>query len=50
MTQIAFHRKLMDRNLKVVGSGSRATVGDMSIIPRAVSLDIDWSTIARHGR
>jgi len=50
MTQIAFHRKLMDRNLKVVGSGSRATVGDMSIIPRAVSLDIDWSTVARHGR
>jgi putative DNA primase/helicase len=51
LTQIAFHRKLMDRNLSIVGSGSQATVGGRSIIPRAVpSGEVDWSVAARFAR
>jgi putative DNA primase/helicase len=51
LTQIAFHRKLMDRNLSIVGSGSQATVGGRSLIPRAVpSGEVDWSVAARFAR
>ena len=51
LTQIAFHRKLMDRNLSIVGSGSQATVGGRSLIPRAVpSGEVDWSVAARFSR
>jgi putative DNA primase/helicase len=51
LTQIAFHRKLMDRNLNIVGSGSQATVGGRSLIPRAVpSGEVDWSVAARFSR
>jgi len=51
LTQIAFHRKLMDRNLTIVGSGSQATVGGRSLIPRAVpSGEVDWSVAARFAR
>ena len=51
LTQIAFHRKLMDRNLTIVGSGSQATVGGRSLIPRAVpSGEVDWSVASRFAR
>ncbi len=51
LTQIAFHRKLMDRSLTIVGSGSQATVGGRSLIPRAVpSGEVDWSVAARFAR
>ena len=51
LTQIAFHRKLMDRNLSIVGSGSQATVGGRSLIPRAVpSGEVDWSVASRFAR
>ena len=41
----------MDRNLSIVGSGSQATVGGRSLIPRAVpSGEVDWSVAARFSR
>lgn len=51
MTQIAFHRKLVDRNIQVEGLGSRAFVHGRSLVPRAVqSQDIDWSTAMRFAK
>ena len=51
MTQVAFDRKLRDRNLNVIGSGARALVNGRSMIPRAVpSGEIDWQAAARLSR
>lgn len=51
MTQIAFHRKLVERNLEVVGTGSRANVKGRQLLPRAVpSGDIDWNNATRMAR
>lgn len=51
MTQIAFHRKLSDRNLEIVGLGSKAIVHGRSVAPRAVETnEVDWSTLSRFAR
>jgi len=48
MTQIAFHRKLIERSVDVQGSGSRAVVHGMSLAERVPSSSaVDWSTITR---
>ena len=51
MSQVAFDRKLRDRNLPVDGSGSRAIVKGRSLIPRAVpSGEVDWGNASRIAR
>jgi P4 family phage/plasmid primase-like protien len=51
MTQIAFDRKLRDRNMAVNGTGSRAVVEGINLIPRVVqSSDIDWNLATRFAR
>ena len=51
MTQIAFHRKMVDRNLDVVGQGSQAIINGRLLVPRAVeSTEIDWNTATRFAR
>lgn len=51
MTQIAFHRKLVERNLEINGTGSRANVKGRQLLPRAVpSGDIDWDNATRMAR
>jgi phage/plasmid-associated DNA primase len=51
MTQIAFQRKLSDRNLDVTGLGSKAIVKGYSLTPRAVpSGEVDWSMATRFAR
>jgi putative DNA primase/helicase len=51
MSQIAFQRKLTDRNLDIVGHGARAVINGRILIPRAVeSMDTDWQTAMRFAR
>ncbi len=52
MTQIAFHRKLSDRGLNIVGQGSRAEIQNMILLPKAVptSTDVDWNVVTRFNR
>lgn len=51
MTQISFHRKMVERNVTVEGTGSRAVVKGRSLIPRAVhTAEIDWSTMNHFNR
>jgi putative DNA primase/helicase len=51
MTQIAFHRKLSERNLPVDGMGARAIIKDYVLMPRVVpSSEIDWGMAARLAR
>jgi hypothetical protein len=51
MTQIAFHRKLADRGLQIVGQGSRAEIKGYIMSPRAVeSNEINWELAARLAR
>jgi putative DNA primase/helicase len=51
MTQIAFHRKLTDRGLEIIGQGARAEVKQYSLNPRAVqSESIDWTYAERVAR
>jgi P4 family phage/plasmid primase-like protien len=51
MTQISFHRKMVERNVKVEGTGSRAVVKGRSLVPRAVhTAEIDWSTMNHFNR
>jgi len=51
MTQIAFHRKLVERNLPVDGMGARAIIKDYVLMPRVVpSSEIDWGMAARLAR
>ncbi len=48
MTQIAFHRKLSDRGLTIMGQGSRAELKEYVMAPRAVeSNGIDWNLASR---
>ena len=52
MTQIAFDRKMRERNLKIEGSGAKATVFGLQMAPRPVPLggDSDWSLLTRTAR
>lgn len=51
MTQIAFQRKLADRNMQIVGLGSKAILHGYSLAPRAVpDTDVDWGTLSRFAR
>ncbi len=51
MTQIAFQRKLADRNMNVVGLGSRAIIHGYSLAPRSVETEtVDWGTLSRFAR
>jgi putative DNA primase/helicase len=51
MTQIAFHRKLVERNLQVDGMGARAIIKGRALMPRVVpSSEVDWGMAARLAR
>jgi putative DNA primase/helicase len=51
MSQTAFHRKMIERNLNVIGMGSQAIIQDRLLKPRSVvSGDIDWNTATRFAR
>ena len=51
MSQIAFQRKLADRNMDVVGLGSRQVLNGYSLTPRSVpSGEVDWSMATRFAR
>lgn len=52
MTQIAFHRKIMDRGMNLMGSGAKAQLLGHSLMPRIVEepQDINWSNQARFFR
>jgi P4 family phage/plasmid primase-like protien len=51
MTQIAFHRKLADRGVGIIGQGARAEIKNLNLIPRVVaSADVDWGTVSRFAR
>jgi len=48
LTQIAFHRKLSDRGLQILGQGSKAEIKNRTLAPRAVeSKEIDWNVAVR---
>jgi len=51
MPQIAFHRKLSEKNIKISGTGTHAVVLDRCLIPRAIpSGDVDWDIATRIAR
>ena len=51
MTQIAFQRKLSERNLEIEGTGSRAIIKNKILIPRVVQTQsIDWQESLRFAR
>ena len=51
MAQGNLQRKLVDRSVKIEGTGSRAIVLNRSLVPRQVpSSDIDWNTAVRFAR
>ena len=52
MTQIAFQKKLVERNIDIEGIGSRAVVKGYSLAPRAVQQpgSVDWSAMQRFAR
>jgi hypothetical protein len=51
MTQIAFQRKLSDRGTEVVGTGARAEIKNMALVPRAVQTgEVDWSNATRFAK
>jgi P4 family phage/plasmid primase-like protien len=52
MTQIAFQRKLSDRGLKIIGQGTHAEIGGMTLIPRSVPVtsEVDWGNLARFNK
>lgn len=49
MSQIAFHKKLSDRGVKIDGHGTHAQIENMQLMPRAVptNSEVDWTTITR---
>jgi putative DNA primase/helicase len=51
MTQIAFHRRLVEKQYQVEGVGSNAIIRDRSLVPRVIPsgapMDVDWSIAAR---
>ena len=51
MTQIAFQRKLSDRNMRVIGNGAKAILEGYALAPRAVPTgEVDWSLAARFAK
>lgn len=51
MTQIAFHRKMVERNMEVIGLGSNAMIQGRTLNPRAVqNNEVDWGTMSRFAR
>lgn len=51
MTQTAFQRKMLERNVEVVGQGSQAIIMGRSLKPRQVTNnEIDWGTATRFAR
>jgi putative DNA primase/helicase len=51
MTQIAFQRKLSDRNMNIVGTGAKAIVHGYALAPRVVPTgEVDWSMATRFAR
>jgi putative DNA primase/helicase len=51
MTQIAFQRKLSDRNLDVVGTGAKAVIKGYALAPRSVpNGEVDWGMASRFAR
>jgi hypothetical protein len=50
MTQIAFHRKIDDRAMGLVGQGAKAELHGYSTFPRLVAEPevVDWSGMARN--
>ena len=51
MTQIAFHRKLSDRAMQVVGSGASAVVDGRALTPRSVPTgEVDWGVVNRFAK
>lgn len=52
MTQIAFQRKLSDRGLKIIGQGTHAEIGGMTLVPRVVpnNSEVDWGNLARFNK
>lgn len=48
MTQIAFHRKLQDRGLKVSGQGASAQISGFAQRPRIVQSEVNWSLATRY--
>lgn len=52
MTQIAFHRKLSDRAMNLVGQGAKAVLNGYSLLPRIVSepAEINWSNEVRFSK
>jgi putative DNA primase/helicase len=51
MTQIAFQRKLSDRNMEVIGTGVKAIVKGYALAPRPVpNAEVDWGMATRFAR
>ena len=51
MSQTAFQKKMLERNIDLVGMGSRAIIHGRSLKPRqVVSGEIDWNTATRFAR
>jgi len=51
MTQIAFQRKLSDRGTAILGTGARAEIKNMALVPRAVQTgEVDWSNATRFAK
>jgi putative DNA primase/helicase len=51
MTQIAFHRKLSDRGLNIIGQGTRAMIEGRVMMPRVVpNGEVDWQTATRFAK
>lgn len=51
MTQIAFQRKLSDRNMDIIGTGAKAILRGYALAPRAVPTgEVDWSLATRFAR
>ena len=51
MTQIAFQRKISDRNMDVIGTGAKAVLRGYSLAPRSVPTgEVDWSLATRFAR
>jgi putative DNA primase/helicase len=51
MSQTAFQRKMLERNIEVIGQGSNAVIQGRFLKPRQVmGGDIDWQTATRFAR
>jgi phage/plasmid-associated DNA primase len=51
LAQGNFQRKMVERNVNISGTGSRAVVHGRTLIPRVVqSVEIDWNTATRFAK